>query len=326
VNTYTGPTLIDNGILRATTTTALPSTTAVTLANAAGTSLHVNSLAITVGSLAGGGALGGNVTLGTGGVLTVGDATSTTFSGAVSGAGSLIKTGSGTLTLDGSLNTYSAGTTVNAGTLLVNNLTGSGTGTGAIVVNGTSTLGGSGFIAPSAGQDITLASTAVLSVGNPGSSVAETLDISLGSGSDLYLAGATLELGLYSNQSGLTLPEVDRLNVNKVGGGASVVNLTGSILKVANVNGLLPSSFNVNDSWKLFDWAGLGAGMTITGTFSNLTPTNFTDFPDLGSGKFWDFSQIYNTGVISVVVPEPQRLMLLFFAFLGMGWRRRRRI
>ena len=42
-------------------------------------------------------------------------------------------------------NTYSGGTTVSAGTLLVNNPAGSGTGTGAVAVNG-GTLGGTGTI------------------------------------------------------------------------------------------------------------------------------------------------------------------------------------
>jgi autotransporter-associated beta strand protein len=59
--------------------------------------------------------------------------------------GALTKTGAGTMRLT-SANTYAGGTTVSAGRLLVNNSTGSGTGTGGVTVNG-GTLGGTGTIA-----------------------------------------------------------------------------------------------------------------------------------------------------------------------------------
>ena len=60
------------------------------------------------------------------------------------GIGGLTKTGAGTLTLSGA-NTYSGGTTVNAGTLLINST--GGTGTNAVVINAGATLGGTGSIA-----------------------------------------------------------------------------------------------------------------------------------------------------------------------------------
>ena len=66
-------------------------------------------------------------------------------SAAITGIGSLNLTGSGTTTLNAA-NTYAGGTTVSAGKLLVNNLTGSGTGTEALSIGATATLGGSGFI------------------------------------------------------------------------------------------------------------------------------------------------------------------------------------
>jgi autotransporter-associated beta strand protein len=58
--------------------------------------------------------------------------------------GALTKTGPGTLRLTAS-NPYTAGTTITEGTLLVNNATGSGTGSGAVNVN-SGTLGGTGTI------------------------------------------------------------------------------------------------------------------------------------------------------------------------------------
>ena len=60
--------------------------------------------------------------------------------------GNLIKSGLGTLALTATAgNSYVGTTTVNAGTLLVNNTTGSGTGAGNVSVS-TGTLGGSGSI------------------------------------------------------------------------------------------------------------------------------------------------------------------------------------
>jgi autotransporter-associated beta strand protein len=70
---------------------------------------------------------------------------STTFSGVLEGSGDeIIKTGKGTLTLAGA-NTYSGGTIINSGTLVVSNNTDSGTGTGSVQVNA-GTLSGSGII------------------------------------------------------------------------------------------------------------------------------------------------------------------------------------
>jgi|SRR5271163_1551677 len=83
-----------------------------------------------------------------------------TGSGAIAGTGGLTL-GSGALNITNA-NTYSGGTTVNGGTLLVNNTSGSATGTGSVTVNATGTLGGGrtvsgattiasgGFLAPSA--------------------------------------------------------------------------------------------------------------------------------------------------------------------------------
>ena len=58
--------------------------------------------------------------------------------------GSLTKTGKGKLSLTNA-NTYTGGTAVTKGTLLVKNKTGSATGTGAVQVNA-GTLGGTGKI------------------------------------------------------------------------------------------------------------------------------------------------------------------------------------
>ncbi len=115
-NTYTGATTINAGTLQVAGGAAIADTSAVTLANVAGATLDLNGTNETIGSLAGGGALGGNVTLGVGTLTAGGNNAATTYSGVLSGTGGLTKAGTGIFTLSGA-NTYTGATTINAGTL-----------------------------------------------------------------------------------------------------------------------------------------------------------------------------------------------------------------
>jgi autotransporter-associated beta strand protein len=106
-------------------------------------SLH-NPPGVTVGSIEG----TGNVFLGANNLAVGSNNLSTTFSGVIQdfgAGGSFTKIGTGTLTLTGA-NTYTGDTTVNGGELVVNNMSGSGTSSGAVQVNA-GTLGGAGTIA-----------------------------------------------------------------------------------------------------------------------------------------------------------------------------------
>ena len=116
VNPYTGTTTINAGTLSLLGGSAIADASAVTLANAASASLALNDTDETIGSLAGGGATGGNVALGAGTLTTGGNNTATTYSGVISGIGGLIKTGTGVMTLSGA-NTYSGPTSISIGTL-----------------------------------------------------------------------------------------------------------------------------------------------------------------------------------------------------------------
>jgi len=100
---------------------------------------------LTVGSVKG----NGRVILGANNLTVGSNNLSTAFSGIIEdgtyrSGGQLSKTGKGTFTLSGA-NTYTGGTAVSGGTLLVTNQTGSATGTGAVQVN-SGTLGGTGSI------------------------------------------------------------------------------------------------------------------------------------------------------------------------------------
>ena len=100
-----------------------------------------------IGSIEGGGQMSMGTLLGQSSSATIGSNNlSTTFDGVILGDGgvSVTKIGTGTLTLTNGANTYSGGTIVNKGTLVVNNTTGFGAG-GPIQVNA-GTLGGSGTV------------------------------------------------------------------------------------------------------------------------------------------------------------------------------------
>jgi autotransporter-associated beta strand protein len=107
--------------------------------------LNLSLASATFGSLEGDGLVyldSHNLSIGANGLSTV---CSGTIQDGNTAGGSLAKTGTDTLTLSGA-NTYTGGTTVSQGTLLISNQSSSGTGTGAVQVNA-GTLGGSGIIA-----------------------------------------------------------------------------------------------------------------------------------------------------------------------------------
>ena len=70
----------------------------------------------------------------------------TNYAGSMTGTGDLIKSGAGTVTFSGNANTFSGGTIINAGKLLVSNSAGSGTGSGVVNINDGATFGGTGLI------------------------------------------------------------------------------------------------------------------------------------------------------------------------------------
>ncbi len=117
-NSYSGATTISSGTLKAGSTSAFGTNSAVTLANVATAILDITGFNNSIGSLAGGGATGGNVTLGTTTLTLGGDGTSTSYDGVISGTGAVTKTGTGTQTLTRA-NTYTGATTISGGTLKI---------------------------------------------------------------------------------------------------------------------------------------------------------------------------------------------------------------
>jgi autotransporter-associated beta strand protein len=140
-----------------------------------------------------------------------------TFNGVISSntavPGSLVvlnKIGTGKLILGGT-STFTGGTTVEAGALIVTNPTGSGSGTGDLAIAGGATLGGTGFI----GSPTTLADFAILAPGNSTGTLTFNDDLTLGEFSVLNFELGTTSDAVVANGA-LTL--AGTLNVIPVTG------------------------------------------------------------------------------------------------------------
>jgi outer membrane autotransporter protein len=165
-NSYTGATTVAGGTLRAGATGSFAPSSAFTVAS--GAALDLAGFSQSIGSLAG----AGTVALGAGTLSTGSDNTSTTFSGAITGTGDLIKTGAGTFTLTGT-SSHSGATTVQAGRLVVNGVTGS-----AVTVNGGAIFGGSGTVG-----GIVVASGGTVAPGNSIGTLSVTGNVAFAAGS-----------------------------------------------------------------------------------------------------------------------------------------------
>jgi autotransporter-associated beta strand protein len=326
-NTYTGATTISAGTLQAGATAggqAFGNLSAVTLANVSGATLALNNFNQTIGSLAGGGATGGNVTLGSATLTTGGDNTSTSYGGVINGTGgSLTKTGSGTQTLTGT-NTYTGTTIVTSGSLQVGNAGTGTTGTGAVTVQNGATMLGTGTVQ---GSNVVILNGAMVYAGDgTAQSNYGTLNFApaSGSGSFDFQSGSSTILGI--NPGGVG----DLLNFN--GLSAGTLNFNGNLAITAP--GYVPSSVDI---FNVLDWANFStttfASRYSAGSYSGLLLGNGDDnlgfdLPDIsGSGYAWDISQFTTNGTImtTLLVPEPSRALLLLLGLTGFVTRRRGR-
>lgn len=302
--TVSGVTTVDSGtalnlnVVSPANLGALTANGTVRLANSTATVAR----SVSVSSLAGSGTVTGNAAAGTGitAALSITGSSSTTFSGSIeNGTGStvsLAKSGVGTQVLSGA-STYSGGTTISAGTLLVDNTTGSGLGTGAVLVDSAGTLGGTGAVTLSAGNSVTVQGT--VDVGNGAS--AATFDVTTSGGGALAFANdAALALDIWTN----SVSGADKLATT-----GEVTIGTGVALTVSNAGGV---AFAFGNSFDLFDWGTAPTG----GTFD-------LSLPSLTGGLSWDTAALYTTGEISVV-PEPRTIALLTFVGMGALFLRRR--
>ena len=140
--------------------------------------------------------------------------TNSVFNGAIYDGGlgtALVFNGPGSLTLTGTNNNYTGNTLVNAGTLFVNNTTGSGTGAGDVQIASGATLAGNGSISGL----VSIADGATLAPGNSVGTLTIGDGLVLGDGSIM-----NFELGTVS----------DRVNVTgdlTFGGTLNITNMSG---------------------------------------------------------------------------------------------------
>jgi autotransporter-associated beta strand protein len=159
-----------------------------------GTTISNGTLQLNTGAWFG----GGNVT--NNGTLVFNSAGNSTVSAIISGTGAITLANSGTVTLTGN-NTYSGGTAINKGTLLVNNSSGSGVGTGAVMVASGATLSGSGAI----GGTVTINSGGIFSPGNPVGTLTVSNNFTASSGAILnYTLGASSDKAVVSSNLNLS--------------------------------------------------------------------------------------------------------------------------
>ena len=252
---FTGSTTINGGTLDLVNSNALQGSTLIAPTTGVlefDPSIH----AFTLGGLSG----SGNLSLQNGAsvALTVGNNnTSTVYSGVLSGSGSLVKTGSGALVLIGT-NSYSGGTTINAGSLQLGNGTSGNDGvmsnTGGIIDNsalvynlyGNQTyagiISGSGVVLQNGGSALVLTNTNSYSGGT--SITSGTLQLGTGSiGQDGVISGsggvfnnATLAFDLYGSQTYAGAISGSG-SLSKTGSGILTLGGTSSILGSTTISG-----------------------------------------------------------------------------------------
>lgn len=212
-NTYTGTTSVTGGTLALGVSGQVGSSTGLALRNA-GSTFDASASAAPLAFASLEADTGTQLVLGNGGLIT-GDSANHSFDGTLSGVGRLFKNGTGTLSLSAP-NTFTGGTTLNAGTLSLGNS--AALGSGGLTVNGNGALAANAPAnAPIAiGNSVTLNNSAPLGVSGT---------------SPLTLSGNVSGTGGLSlhNPQGITLSGNNSYSGGTVvtGGSVSVISSTG---------------------------------------------------------------------------------------------------
>jgi autotransporter-associated beta strand protein len=272
------------------------------------TTINAGTLEIASTGLLGGGNYSGNIV--NDGSLLIASNSNQILSGAISGIGALTKNGTGTLTLSGS-NSYSGGTTLNTGTLNINNATALGTATFTIA---------GGTIDNTSGAAITLSSNNTQSW-NSDFTFTGTNDLNLGTGAvamnnsrvinvaagNLTVGGVisgsnrgitkngngTLILSGANTYTGTTTVNSGTLEAANAGALGSTVQVNGGTLLVTADDAINGMTVTLNSTSTTV--AGLAFNGTYSGLVDNLTLSK-NSIIDLGDGSV---SIMFDTFVMS---------------------------
>ena len=249
-------------------------------------------------------------------------------------ARALSKIGSGTAVLSANTNDFRGGTTVSAGTLLIDNTSGSGTGTGSVSVSGGgATFGGTGIIAPTGANGIAVASGGFIA---PGDNGIGTLTINLGGTTGTVAmasgSGFKYELGTANVSIGtIAAGSSDRLALTGASAGDFTFNLnnvdfsnTGS----AGYYKLFSTDLNLATTWigLTFDASTgvVSSGLTFSGLAAGLT--GGTLIVGTGSGGGFNGGTVGDIYFYSSTVPEPSTWALLAFSLAAVVVFRRKHL
>ena len=247
--------------------------------SSSGTTFDIGALTGAANSYFKGGSTGGRtLTWRVGGINTDAVYPGTIAENAASSILAINKMGTGTWTISGA-NTYKGATTVSAGRLLVNNTTGSGTGTGNVSIAANATLGGTGTI----------------------------------SGTVTMIAGANIEpgnnaIGTFSVGGNLTITTSSKIiaEVNPTASTADRLNVAGTLtyggtLKLTRLGA---NPYAAGNSFKLFNAA------TYAGTIPAIDPVKPAD------GLIWDTGELLTSGTLKVIA-DPLPITLSSFEATG---------
>jgi autotransporter-associated beta strand protein len=321
-NSFSGGLTVTSGTLQVGNTYALGAGSIT----ANGGVLDLHGFSPTVGALSGGS--GGLIETLTSGLatLTSDSVSSGTYAGVISdgsagGQVALIQAGAGALALTGN-NTYSGGTTINAGAVQINSDNSLGNSSGAVALNNGGTLEVLAGDTISTGRSFALSGTGAVQVDN-GSSYSISGQISDGtsSGSLTKSGNGTLTLSnANNNYSGATSVNGGTLIVSGAVSGSVTVNsgaTLGGATGVINAGGTVNGSVNVAQGGTLAPGAGqtfagtaftIGDSVTMSGTSTlaiNLSSSsNTADYLYIGNNLILD-SGTTDTLTLNVLGAQP---------------------